>query len=107
MSSCDRRSLLIRLGALAATLPVTACGFTPAYAPGAAANTLRNSVVPDDPANRMGYYFIRQIQSRLGPAPGALEVNTSTTSPFSSRTAVARSMAAPTAARTACRHRRR
>ncbi|MCF1710579.1 LPS assembly lipoprotein LptE [Tabrizicola sp. J26] len=68
MSSCDRRSLLIRLGALAAALPVTACGFTPAYAPGAAANSLRNSVVPDNPPNRLAYSFIGQIEARLGPA---------------------------------------
>lgn len=67
MSLSDRRTFLIRLGALAVVAPVAACGFTPAYAPGAAATVLRGNVLPDDPPNRLAYDFIGRIETRFGP----------------------------------------
>ena len=62
MSSSDRRSFL----GLIAAVPLAACGFTPAYAPGAAASTLRGRVLADAPTDRNGFGFVARIEDRLG-----------------------------------------
>ncbi len=69
MLSSDRRLFLRRLtGALLAGSVLTACGFTPAYAPTGAANRLQNSVLVDPPKNRAGFLLVREIEERLGRA---------------------------------------
>lgn len=67
MSSSDRRSVLLSLAALPA---LGACGFTPAYAPGGAAGSLRGRVLVDEPATRNGYLMTRDLEGRLGRAGG-------------------------------------
>ena len=62
MSSSDRRQFL----ALLLALPLVGCGFTPAYAPGGAAGTLRGRVQADAPASRDSFTFVARIEDRLG-----------------------------------------
>lgn len=49
-----------------ATLPVAACGFTPAYGPGGGAQTLNHSIEVRAPESRMDYLMTRQLEERLG-----------------------------------------
>jgi len=51
---------------LLAPLALTACGFTPAYAPGGAATALLGTVRADDPTNKNGFDFVQRIEERLG-----------------------------------------
>lgn len=51
---------------LAATL--SACGFTPVYAPGGPGDGLQGQILPDAPENRAGFAFVGQIEERLGRA---------------------------------------
>ncbi len=67
MWSSDRRRLLLALAAL----PLAACGFAPAHAPGGAAAGLRGRVRPDTPQDRLGFAFAARIEDRLGRADGA------------------------------------
>jgi len=60
MSSSDRRSVL--LGALV----LGACGFTPVYGPGGPADGLRGRIAYDEPFDRAGFDFVRQLEERLG-----------------------------------------
>lgn len=62
MSLSDRRRLL---GALAA-LPLAACGFSPAYAPGGGGQALRGQVQTRDPGNSREFDFVAGIETRLG-----------------------------------------
>lgn len=62
MSSSDRRSFLIALSAL----PLAACGFTPAYAPGGPAAGIMGEISPDDPPDRDAFDLVGQIEARLG-----------------------------------------
>ncbi len=62
MSSSDRRQFL----GLIAALPLVGCGFTPAYAPGGAANALTGRVLADAPGDRDGFSFVARIEDRLG-----------------------------------------
>lgn len=66
MSSSDRRFVLT----LMAALPLAACGFAPAYAPGGAAGRLRGRVAVAAPTDRNGFELVRQLEMRLG-APEA------------------------------------
>ncbi|WP_102224387.1 LPS assembly lipoprotein LptE [Acidimangrovimonas sediminis] len=66
MSSSDRRSVLIALGAL----PLAACGFTPAYAPGGPAAGLRGKIRADDPTSRDAFDFVGELEARLGTPDG-------------------------------------
>lgn len=67
MSSSDRRQFLILLAAL----PLAACGFTPAYAPGAAGDRLRGRVAVQAPENRNEFAFAGRLETRLGRASAA------------------------------------
>lgn len=60
--SWSRRSIL--LGALA----TGACGFTPAFGPGAPATRLQGTVQVAEPETRDGFLLTRQIEDRLGRA---------------------------------------
>jgi LPS-assembly lipoprotein len=60
MSWSDRRAIL--LGALV----LGACGFTPVYGPGGAAEGLRGRISFDAPFDRAGFDLVRQLQNRLG-----------------------------------------
>ncbi|SFQ15694.1 LPS assembly lipoprotein LptE [Tranquillimonas alkanivorans] len=60
MSSFDRRAALLSLAALAA------CGFTPVYGPGGAAEGLRGTIAVDPPDDPEGYALVRQLERRLG-----------------------------------------
>jgi LPS-assembly lipoprotein len=62
MSSCDRRHLLMLLTGL----PLVACGYTPAYAPGAAAAALTNRIEMDAPTSRDAFSFVSRMEDRLG-----------------------------------------
>lgn len=80
MSSSDRRRFL----KLLAALPLAACGFTPAYAPGGPAAGLRGAVLPDDPTDKNGFDLVGEVESRLGRATSpryglAYHIATSTT----------------------------
>jgi LPS-assembly lipoprotein len=65
MWSPDRRRLL---ALLAATLPAgaAACGFRPAYGPGAPAEGLRDRVAADPPVTRNDFDFVAAIEDSLG-----------------------------------------
>ncbi len=60
MSSYNRRTLLL------APLALAACGFTPAYAPGGAANKLTGAVRLADPTTKNGFDFVERVEERLG-----------------------------------------
>lgn len=59
-----RRDFLAILSAAA----LSGCGFTPAYAPGGAAENLLGQVEPTAPTTRDEQHFTRQIEARLGRA---------------------------------------
>jgi LPS-assembly lipoprotein len=48
---------------------LAACGFSPAYAPGAPAAALRNAIRPDPPADAVQFAFAGRIEERFGAAP--------------------------------------
>ena len=52
--------------ALAACLVVTACGFTPVYGPGGAAEGLRGRIAVAAPADEEGFALVRRLEKRLG-----------------------------------------
>ena len=60
MSSYNRRTLLL------VPLALAACGFTPAYAPGGAANKLTGAVRLADPTTKNGFDFVERVEERLG-----------------------------------------
>lgn len=62
MSSSDRRTFLT----LAATLPLAACGFEPAYGPGGAASGLLGRVEIDAPSNKDQFDLVERLEERLG-----------------------------------------
>lgn len=64
MSLFDRRGAL----ALIAAGLVSACGYSPVYAPGASAHALRNSVLVDPPADKDAFDLTRRVEERLGRA---------------------------------------
>ncbi|MGY6548050.1 MAG: LPS assembly lipoprotein LptE [Roseinatronobacter sp.] len=63
MSSSDRREVLVGLGALIA---LSACGFTPVYAPDGAGQTLRGQVRAADPVASRDFDFVAAFEDRLG-----------------------------------------
>ncbi|TCP40147.1 LPS assembly lipoprotein LptE [Rhodovulum marinum] len=64
MSSSDRRTFLLGLGALA----LGGCGFRPAYGPGGVAGDLRGRVAIDAPDTRNGFALVARLEERLGRA---------------------------------------
>jgi LPS-assembly lipoprotein len=62
MSSSDRRTLL----GLLALASLAACGFTPAYGPGGAAEGLQGRIRFDDPSDRDSFNFVTRLHDRLG-----------------------------------------
>lgn len=64
MSSSDRRAFLILL----AGAPLAACGFTPAFAPGGPAASLRGGLRPDDPTDKNSFDLVAEIEDKLGRA---------------------------------------
>ena len=64
MSSSDRRTLL----KLMAALPLAACGFTPAFAPGGPAASLLGGLRPDDPTDKNSFDLVAEIEDKLGGA---------------------------------------
>lgn len=62
MSSSDRRTFL----ALAAALPLAACGFQPAYGPGGPARALNGQVRADDPTTKLAFDLVERLEERLG-----------------------------------------
>jgi LPS-assembly lipoprotein len=60
MSSFDRRTFLL------APLVLTACGFTPAFAPEGAANDLTRSIFVEDPNEKRGFDLVQRLEERLG-----------------------------------------
>ncbi|WP_435164678.1 LPS assembly lipoprotein LptE [Falsirhodobacter sp. 1013] len=63
MSSPDRRTLLASgLGLLG----LAACGFTPAYAPGAPATGLQGAFRMAEPDDKAGFDFVQRMEERLG-----------------------------------------
>jgi LPS-assembly lipoprotein len=67
MSSSDRRHFLLGLAAL----PLAACGFTPAYGPGGAADALRGRVQLRDPVTQDDFHFVSHMETRIGRAQAA------------------------------------
>lgn len=64
MSSPDRRRRGLALAAL--LLPLAACGFAPAYAPGGPGAALRGRVAPREPRNADELAFAEGLRRRLG-----------------------------------------
>ena len=64
MSLFDRRTLLILPFAL------SACGFTPVYAPGGTAANLRGKVVVQDPGARESFLLVQELETQLGRGAG-------------------------------------
>ena len=62
MSWSDRRTFLTFLAAL----PLAACGFTPAYAPGGPAAGLLDRVLVDAPSDKNGFDLVERLEERLG-----------------------------------------
>jgi LPS-assembly lipoprotein len=62
MSLSDRRRLLLALAAL----PLAACGFSPAYAPGGPGRALRQQVRAADPVSSHDFDFVAAFEDRLG-----------------------------------------
>ncbi|OYX45142.1 MAG: hypothetical protein B7Z02_02545 [Rhodobacterales bacterium 32-67-9] len=62
MSSSDRRAILYLLAAL----PLAACGFTPAYAPGGPAAGLLGRVTVDAPTDKDSFDLVARLEERLG-----------------------------------------
>jgi LPS-assembly lipoprotein len=62
MSSSDRRTFLT----LAASLPLAACGFAPAYGPGGSASGLLDQVEIDAPSNKDQFDLVERLEERLG-----------------------------------------
>ncbi|MCC5955898.1 MAG: hypothetical protein JJU07_07340 [Natronohydrobacter sp.] len=62
MSLSDRRTVLLALAAL----PLAACGFTPAYAPGGPGQVLRGQVRAEDPVTTRDFDFVAAFEERLG-----------------------------------------
>lgn len=60
MSLFDRRTFFLMPLALAA------CGFEPVYAPGGAADELRNKVLIDTPNTQDSYRVVRNLETSLG-----------------------------------------
>lgn len=60
MSSSERRAVVLSLLALGA------CGFTPVYGPGGAAEGLWGRIRPDDPRDRRAFLMVRRLEERLG-----------------------------------------
>ncbi len=63
MSSSDRRHVLLLM---LAGLPLAACGYAPAYAPGAAATKLMDRIEMDAPTSRDAFSFVARMEDRLG-----------------------------------------
>ena len=63
MSSPDRRTVLAS-GLL--LLGLAACGFTPAYAPGAPATGLQGAIRMAEPDDKAGFDFVQRMEERLG-----------------------------------------
>lgn len=63
MSWSDRRSLLLSFAAVAA---LSACGFTPVYAPGGSAEGLRGAVTVAAPSDANSYELVKRLEERLG-----------------------------------------
>ncbi|WP_248410189.1 LPS assembly lipoprotein LptE [Aliiroseovarius sp. S2029] len=59
----DRRSLLLSFAAVAA---LSACGFTPVYAPGGSAEGLRGAVTVAAPSDANSYELVKRLEERLG-----------------------------------------
>lgn len=58
--------------ALLAGLALSACGFTPVYAPGGPAGELSGRIRLDPPRDEAGYLLVRHFEERMGRAgPGA------------------------------------
>lgn len=66
MSSSDPRPSRRKLLALLATLPLAACGFQPAYAPGGPAEGLQNSISFADPTDKNSFDLVERFEERLG-----------------------------------------
>ena len=49
-----------------AALPLAACGFTPAYAPGGPAAGLLDRVLVDAPSDKNGFDLVERLEERLG-----------------------------------------
>jgi LPS-assembly lipoprotein len=60
MSSCNRRAFLL------VPLALTACGFTPAYAPDGSATKLLGTVRAQDPTNKNAFDLVERLEERLG-----------------------------------------
>ena len=58
----DRRTMLAALAAL----PLAACGFTPAYAPGGVGQALRGQIRAADPQTSHDFDFVAAFEDRLG-----------------------------------------
>ena len=66
MSLFSRRTLLISPLAFGLVLALSACGFTPVYAPGGTASALRGKVEVAEPDTVNGYLLVQNLEERLG-----------------------------------------
>jgi LPS-assembly lipoprotein len=61
-----RRRVVLGFGAVLGLSGLAACGFSPVYAPGSAAEGLLGQVQADEPDTAEGFAFVGQIEERLG-----------------------------------------
>ena len=68
----ERRAFLTLL----AGLPLAACGFAPAYAPGGPAAGLLDRVIVDAPTDKNGFDLVERLEERLGrPEAAAFRIS--------------------------------
>lgn len=53
---------------LVCVMALAACGFTPAYAPGAAGLALQNTILAAEPRDKPAFDLVERIEERLGPS---------------------------------------
>lgn len=66
MSSFSRRAMIL------SPLALAACGFTPIYGRGSAAEALHGKIALGDVDSRLSFEFYEQLENRLGRAEAAL-----------------------------------
>lgn len=59
------------VGFLLILTTLTACGFTPVYAPGGLGDGLRGSIFVEEPGNRNAFVFVARLEEKLGQPESA------------------------------------
>lgn len=49
-------------------MPLAACGFSPAYAPGGSGKVLQNTILAAEPRDKPAFDLVERLEERLGPS---------------------------------------